>query len=647
EQCYFFRVWIRTDDQVDEGEVFILIAYYDAWDRYTLDSFVCRPSPNWQATNFVMETIPSSTVKFNVYLCLLHSPGTVWLDYLFLGQLTEAEYINATLLGKFRPPNITQGLPQGSTASVTHLEKINGAWWLVDPDGSPFWSTSVLRTHNVATYNPYLWASLSPSERDNFWKTSKVRAKNEFFFNTEVRNTVNGPTENYIAWLNMGTQASETEASKWIMRDADGNGWGGWMGMHQFPDPFDPDWEAYVDAVANSIPEWFLQDSNNIGYWTDNEMMYGATWNYYWNEACSTALIEWLQGTGNYTNSSLYSQPNTYYTSIAELNAAWSSGYHTYSYSSFADIAGTDKPQIRGWNDTQVMADLQAFERVVYQKYVKTIISAIRAREDSLGYPRRLIMANRWGYGGPSYAADAIERVIDIFSAFDILGVNAYPAMNRARDHYPYEHIKFIEEIIYGKTGRPIIISEFGVSAVDSGIEIGRWRPHTVDTQEQRGISYRNIISMLVNMPWCVGAHLYAYTNYYYEEDGVTPNPCNCGLVNDSNEPYPNYSDYIISTNQKVNQCSRTMSSIDDLAWDSLIITVIDNITLENGQKALKPNKVSEKSSRGKFFDENDKNSSFLQAMIADQKIKMEYKRLELNQFLLPARGSGKPTYIS
>ncbi|MGY5873760.1 MAG: beta-galactosidase, partial [Candidatus Thorarchaeota archaeon] len=331
----------------------------------------------------------------------------------------------------------------------------------------------------------------------------------------------------------------------------------------------------YLMADAAMQP-WVLTYPDVVGYWTDNEMDYGPVYRYIYGEGCGNAFIEWLQGNLTRLAPGAELPPNQVYGDISELNSAWSSTHHTYSYTNWAEIiSGSDPVEIRGWDDTAVMEDMYAFEREIYRAYCYHVITALRTAEDTHSTPHKLIISNRFAYAGPCYYTSCLKRVMDLFSDFDIIGLNLYPAYNRMRTHFVFDYLEDLEATFVNTTGRPFIVAEYGLAAVDSGIDIARWRPMTANTQEQRGIGYRNLVNQLFHLPYCIGAHWYRWENEYYSDGYYDPR--NCGVVDDHDNYYTNLTDYMVTTNTFVGSYGRTgLFSIRDFYWDSLYVTIAD-----------------------------------------------------------------------
>jgi hypothetical protein len=576
---FLFHFWTKTDN-VDVGFVWAVIRYRAGSTTLAYDLFRFLNSTDWNSNDFILETIPTGTTGFRIELQLDNSPGTVWFDDLFLVELNSTEYQIVSRLERFTPSNWSGTTPTGTPGDTTHLEQINGAWWLVNATGHCFWSVGVSSDGVDPTSNPYLWENLgSPSQSgiDAYRGECRVRLKEDLNCNTNYRDTVSGPTRNYISWMNFGTELTVGGSTPvWVLRDHTGNTFGG-NGAHQFPDPFDSDWQDTVYQIAyDGMPEWFLSRPDVLGYWTDNEMEYGPLYKYIYGEACGNAFVEWLQG--NLTNLAPRAElpPNQVYNEISELNSAWSSTLHTYSYSSWDDVvSGVDPVRIRGWEDTNVMEDMYAFEREIYRAYCHHVINAIRTAEEAHDTSQKLIISNRIAYAGPCYYTICLKRVMDLFSDFDIIGLNLYPDYNRMRTYYEYEYLKDLEDTFVKRTNRPFIVAEYGLAAVDSNVPVARWRPKTVDTQVQRGIGYRNLVNQLFHMPYSLGMHWFTWANAYFS--GGYSDPRNSGVIDDFDNYYTEFTTYMTATNAYVGMSGRSGSnSYDNFYWDSLQVTIID-----------------------------------------------------------------------
>ncbi|KAH3756299.1 hypothetical protein Pelo_11934 [Pelomyxa schiedti] len=534
-----------------------------------------RPSKIRIQFNFIMEQLDVNASTFSISLNLDNSQGHIWFDDVFVYQLNDTEYELVSKLDKYNPPPIVGNSPKPTATDNYSVSKIDGVWWFLVPGRGHNFSTVLWPTGTYGgideNENPYHYASIPPEQQADYTNERKYRAKVDLNFNSGVKSSVDSNTENSLTWLDFGSESPCDPP--WLLADSSGNTLGGGC-SHQFSDPFDEGWQNFTILAAQDIDSWTGVDCTEcMGYWTDNEIECDNLWEYLWSPAASQAFVNWLQGIGDWTG--FEAPPHGTYKTIAELNTAWSSsGWFIYSYGSFDEIrTGSVKPTIHHFNDTRVLDDLYAFERVIHKKYASTVVKRIRDRESEIGAKPKPIISNRLAYTGPSFYSDQLKRVYDVYNVFDVIGVNMYPLYNRERTAYSREYLQEAYEIFSEKPGKPIIIGEFGLAAVDAGL----WRSHTVDYQKQRGEGYTNIVQTLFNLPWTVGANWYQWENGWFRSDGVTPDPRNCGLVNDSDCYYEPLTTCMNATNILVNSGSRSSSfNLDSIDWAACYVVVID-----------------------------------------------------------------------
>jgi len=583
---HLLRIWYRTEGVAD-GEALAKLKYFnDAGAMITSVSLRLTSSEGeWTAADLYLHPPYRSSVEkakeVSVSLRLDHSPGTIWFDDVGLYALGPTEAAVVYPYGRFRPPPIqtTGNAPVFSpTNRVMPRQDAQGAWWFVRPDGTPFYRTAA--DFYVGEENRPLIDYLV-MERfmtvDNYIREAQVRSRKDLHFNSAGRAGPRARVDFPIKWLNFSTEAG-LPGTTWVLRNAADRLLGD--DYHYFPDPFSPLWQANAQSTPENI-EPIVSRRDAIGYWTDNEWEFGPLSEYIWSPYCGEAFVSWLQGELEVPAGFALDRP---YTNIAQVNESWSSSYHTYDYSSFNAIRGIDKPRARAFDDP-VKDDLYAFERVVYKKYVDTIIAAVRRREDLLiarlategkqGF-RHSIISCRIGWSGPGFRDSALRRNMDIFSAFDIIALNAYPGWQNAADHHPREFLEAMRATFHETTGKPVIVAEFGVGARDSGIaQRDGWTDITVNTQAERGRAYHNISAVWANLPWMIGHTWYKWPNGYGLPHGSRPR--NCGIVDDKDRYYAGLTNGIAQTNLRINRIRRSTGfSLDDIDWRNLELPVFD-----------------------------------------------------------------------
>jgi len=249
-------------------------------------------------------------------------------------------------------------------------------------------------------------------------------------------------------------------------------------GDHAFPDPFDPRWEATLRQYVRSIAEPLKGKPWFAGFFADNEINHRDLHRHVYTPHCSAALRAFLEKR---------------YRNISELNRAWNTEFEP-----FADlIAKKPDPVLR---EGAMYEDFRQFKREVIRRYVETALRVIREEA-----PGRLVFSNRFMLDDCSEWLD----VLDLYKPFDGIGVNIYPA-NLSAGLNDSERMLF--RLVREKTGKPIIVPEWSVSALDSGLynkpdKLDWSYCETVDTQEECARQTARVIVDFYNMPFVVGAH--------------------------------------------------------------------------------------------------------------------------------------------
>ncbi|WP_339134452.1 MAG: hypothetical protein WGN25_15405 [Candidatus Electrothrix sp. GW3-4] len=619
---YVLSAWIKTRN-VKTGHVLFRVKYFDKKGEQlpllghgTETFFTGGPQTgNWTQVAFLLNTPHWGTPpypararaeKIQLNFSLDNSPGILWVDDVSLVEINDREYEHFYQGNRFAPPAMTVNSPplllpriDGWSATVQQDPK-TGVWWFVGPDHRAFWATGI-----VIDYNDKLLATTGLSDKA-YKQEAQYRSRRDLNFNQGWRDkSASGKyslVQNNIIWLNFSTEpAIDVPPEKWVLKDRKGNLIAGYG--HYFPDVFSPVWQQHAVREAASL----LADDGRaiispqvLGYWTDNEMAYGDIHDFLWGDTCQLAFIDWLQGKNDlpsvdasfrkFGSKINLNTPSGFelthpYTSIKDLNKSWSSNRHRYRYKSFIDISSSrDKPFIRGHNDP-VRQDLYAFERVIYKIYVDTIIENIRRAESQLmadtgrGF-HHPIFSNRFHLNRPA-ALEALRLNMDIFNRFDIIAINLYPP-NQSGMYIPREWINILKTTFYTPTAVPIYIAEFGVAGEDADnftevpyLMVARWREMTVKTQYQRGWAYKNLVSTWVNLPYIIGANWFKWSNGYGSPKGVDVR--NCGIVDDQDTYYRQFTDNIRSVNKQVTSVFRSGTfSVDDINWKSIDIDLCE-----------------------------------------------------------------------
>ncbi|MNI46726.1 Gellan lyase precursor [compost metagenome] len=128
--------------------------------------------------------------------------------------------------------------------------------------------------------------------------------------------------------------------------------------------------------------------------------------------------------------------------------------------------------------------------------------------------------------------------VLDIYAAaYDGIAINVYPGgLQTGVPEFALKQIKELHDL----TGKPVMITEWSVPALDSGLynnpsNLDFSYPENVDTQTERARQAAYVTAQLYNLPYVVGSHWFIWYDFndssrkanrgIYKEDGLTPWP--------------------------------------------------------------------------------------------------------------------------
>jgi len=427
---------------------------------------------------------------------------------------------------------------KSSATGFFHLDKIDGRWWIIDPDGYGFWSVGM----NAVTYN--FNKNYEQQVRRNYkgtreWARHSIARLIKWGFNTigcwssnEVcyeASKMQIPYTKYLALAGGGKDPEDywPKPQSWWVQSR--------MGRKVFfPDPFDPEWHKFVDERVNEICKPLKDDPYLLGYFVENEFSYAGAfggdvtgfridhlYNYIWSPKCAEAFVNWLR--------------ERYQNDISKLNAKWSPYRHyKYKWKSFENILEV-KAQVRGPDDP-IIEDLKAFEEYVVANFVNKTIEAIKKVD-----PNHMICGTRFA------SLHAIPDTVKPYGRYNIVTFNNYPALYPS--HKPWEtvpleiHDSLIERMawLHEMTNRPLMLTEFGFFGCDTDLpNLPDGSLALVETQAERAEGYKNWIYRLASIPYLVGAHWFCWV------DGHT----NYGVVDWRDMPY----ETLINTMSKINR---------------------------------------------------------------------------------------------
>ncbi|MCU0455704.1 MAG: hypothetical protein MUE74_05320 [Bacteroidales bacterium] len=400
--------------------------------------------------------------------------------------------------------------PKLKATGSFYVEKVNGSWWLIDPEGKLFWSHGVncvgfgSGNTQVGGREKYFTGIPEGSTRFNFYTANLGRKYGDDWQKYSIghiHRRLRSWGMNTIAnWSDALVYFSESPRTPYTANISyrspalDG-------AAFKFPDVFDPQFRQSLETGINRTLERTFNDSWCIGYFIDNELYLG-NYDDFANVvmkqkpagAAKKALAEFLKGR---------------YTVIRELNRLYKTRYRSWDEL----MNAVELPSAAG-------KDIADFNSIIIETYYSTCSELMKKLA-----PGKLYLGNRFNLYRIYYPdVTLINSVIATAAKFcDIVSINYY-RFNCDDLVLPYS------------IDRPVIIGEFHFGALDRGL------PHTglrnVRTQEQRSDIYKYYVDQALVNPQIVGTHWFQYGDQPFtgRSDGEN---YQIGFVDVCDTPYP------------------------------------------------------------------------------------------------------------
>jgi hypothetical protein len=405
---------------------------------------------------------------------------------------------------------------KGTATGFFHTEKLNDRWMLVDPDGCGFlligmsgigyypsddagrggrrWGWDRVESDEVAEMRRVLREKY-PTRAD--WATAQIGRLRDWGFNGLLgrrEDDVPNPIP-YVVLLSMG---------------------GGWR-AELFKDVFSEAFEQRVlEAAERCSP--LKDDPWLIGYFTDNEL----PWRYSWGGGM---LDEYLSHPADAPGAAAAVKflEDRYDGDVAAFNAAWATRYDAFQ-DMLTDTAVRPGP---GFDKHRVTQDREDFLHLVSRRYHSLTYRAVKDAD-----PNHMVMGTRFLTGDIS---PAVIRGMN--GSVDVISTNSYLTRN-----YPDSMFASFSEL----AGAPLLLTEFGYSAKDSGVPMDHTGaiPRVVDTQQERADKYAWYVGHVVTRPYLIGAIWWQYMDGFQGRYAG-----NFGLVTWGDEPYRTLTDRMTEVN--------------------------------------------------------------------------------------------------
>ncbi len=373
------------------------------------------------------------------------------------------------------------------------VEKIDGKWWFVDPEGHLFFSAGSTGIHTGGSFariegREYAYEAFPPESL--IQSDSRIEKASFYGWNLQRRYGDNW----YEKWKEITFRRMDSWGLNTIANWSDENlgqshrkayvatlrGWGFSAETMGMPDVYDPNYAAEIDEAAKRQCSPLKDDPYLLGYFVGNEPPWPG------REMDLIQVI--LEGDDTPMKSALQKY-----------------------------LAEGDTPERR-----------VSFVYDTYIKFITTVNSAIKKYD-----PNHLNLGLRFGGNPPD---EIIKASSDV--GFDVFSLNIYG----------YETYKDRLERIDNFTGLPIVIGEFHFGTPGRGLAPGL--AQTLN-QEERGVAYRYYVENAAAHHSVVGTHWFQWwdqpsTGRYDGEN------YNIGFVSVTDVPYNELIEAAKTTHQRI-----------------------------------------------------------------------------------------------
>jgi hypothetical protein len=429
------------------------------------------PAEKWTPFEFLLRVKHPAADSLAIALGMGEKcEGKVWF-----GGVTHVDTV-APLRFSSLEPALTRAAPPVSFARGKYfrLEQSDGIWWLVRPNGNPFYSTGtdIFSVPRDSAGRERVLSILADLRRAGFnslagWSSIPSWAP--------VLDDMMGQGQTPPALFH-SLQAGTMRVGFDCLAVPGGKST---AAEHGFADPFDP---RYEQALRSRVRDYarYVKDKPWFAAWfADNEIRFEDLYRRVASPHCAGALLAFLS--------------HKYAGDIDRLNTAWNS-----HFASFEDLAAhRPDPILR---QGPIYEDYREFSREIVEKHVEVTLRIIREED-----PGRLVFSQRFMLGGLCEALD----YIDLFAAYDGIAVNMYPC-----NQHPglSEAEKAVLRVVHERTGKPILLTEWSIPALDFGLYQNPdkldWSWEQVVTgQAERAAQAARVAADHYNLPFVVGSH--------------------------------------------------------------------------------------------------------------------------------------------
>jgi hypothetical protein len=430
-----------------------------------------------------------------------------------LGDADYAEYAAASFKDKFSPYGGYKNDTQFVATGYFHTIQSNNIWWIVDPEGYPFWSlgtTGAGRGTDAPTSNrTSLFPTFDDEKSSELWPMQQEQT---------INNNINFYDMNLIRKYGSEWDAKHAEVTMGRLKTWGMNTIGAWSDLpgdtkHPYTiiihpvkdgigaisklvDPFSSTFLSSLKENLNNI-SWAGNDPWLLGVFVNNEL--------HWNENFTDIPTEVLKlSNSKPARKAFEDMLEEKYITISNLNSTWGS-----SFTTFAAINGDNSASYT----SAFTNDLNAYLDHFADTYFRVV-----SEECKKVFPNHLYLGSR--LYSKTFGNDPVMKAASRYC--DIISVNIY--------NYSIEDFSFATD-----EDKPWLISEFHFGTGTNGVWGVGLRP-AFDLQNQADL-YKQYIIEAASHKNFVGAHWFQWSDQPVmgRKDGEN---FRIGIVNITDQPY-------------------------------------------------------------------------------------------------------------
>ena len=303
-----------------------------------------------------------------------------------------------------------------------------------------------------------------------------------------------------------------------------GNDW--WGGM---PDPFDPRFAMATERAVAIAARDHRDDPWLIGYYADNELAWAGPG----DDPQSRYALAY--GTLKMTTDvpakrAFLKQLRDKYRNQAGLSKAW--GIDLPAWELMEDPGFV--PPMPNPEHPEIENDFKYFQKVFADTYFKTISDSLKWHA-----PNQLLLGGRFATSTPEAVASCAQYC-------DVLSFNLYTL--KPQDGYDFAALRALD--------KPVLITEFNFGSSDRG---PFWGGVTqLAKEEDRGPAYANFLKQALSEPSIVGVHWFQYLDQPVTGRLLDGENGHFGLVGITDLPYQGFVEAVRKSNlQAVDQLGK------------------------------------------------------------------------------------------